>query len=483
MKVFKVLTFGFYLLILNAGLAQSPLQNYIDEWAEHPDFTSTNLTFSVFDIKSGKLQAGHRPKKSAIPASSLKVITTLITLERLGKDFRYKTYVAHDGQMDRDGTVKGNLYVIGSGDPSLGSGRFEGYPDYKALLTDVVSKIKTHGISCIDGDIIVDESIFTSFPVAPTWQWNDLGNYYAGGTWGLNITENEYAIYFDTKGPLGSLAKYASMEPVVDGLTLKNEVTIDSAGSGDNSYIFGGPYIYAKRVTGTLPYSDQLYKIKGSLPDPSKFTASQLHKLLTASEVASAGYSVLQKPTTSTRTIFDSIVSPALLSLSAETNHKSLNLYCESFLRTLALKEKGVTTSEAGIVFIEDYLMEKGLDISGFNMKDGSGLSARSYVSSSLLAGFIADYASRNGIDMLTQQLPQVGKEGTVKSVLSTNKIADNFWMKSGSMDRVVSFTGICKNKAGEWKSFSIIINNYNVPYKSIKTKIEKLLEALWAYS
>ena len=482
MKVFNIF-FSAFILLIAPVYGQRPLQNYIDEWVQHPDLSSSNVTVSVYNVNDVKLVAGHRPNNTAIPASSLKVITCLIALEQLGENYKYTTYLAHNGSMDNDGTLKGNLYVIGSGDPSLGSGRFENYPDMNSLFGRLVEGIKAYGITCIDGDIIVDESVFSSFPIAPTWQWNDLGNYYAGGAWGFNINENEYAIYYNTKGPVGSWAKFVYTDPIIQGLEFQHEVKIDSAGTGDNSYIFGGPYVYTKRVVGTLAVSDQLFKIKGSMPDPPSFAARTLQNALYTQEILSAGSKVLHQKSNEKRTYFDSIVSPSLLQMSEETNHKSLNLYCEAFLKTLGLTQRGVGSSEDGIVFIEDYLLEHGFELKGFNMKDGSGLSARTYVTSSLMAGFIADYAKRNSVAILTQQLPQAGKEGSVKGVLYGNKIGDNFWMKSGTMDRVVSFTGICKNKNGEWKSFSIIINNYEVPYRFMRSRIEKLFEAIYSYS
>lgn len=482
MKGFNIF-FGAFVLLTTSLNGQSPLQNYIDEWAGHPDLSSSNVSVSVFDINDVKLVAGHRSNNTAIPASSLKVITSLIALEQLGENYKYNTYLAHDGSMDDDGTLKGNLYIIGSGDPSLGSGRFENYPDMNALLVRMVDGVKAYGITCIDGDIIVDESIFSSFPIAPTWQWNDLGNYYAGGAWGFNINENEYAIYYNTKGQVGSWAKFVYTDPKIQGLELQHEVKIDSAGTGDNSYIFGGPYVYTKRVVGKLGASDQLFKIKGSMPDPPAFAAGALQNALYNQEILSSGSKVIHQKAGEKRVYFDSISSPPLLQMSEETNHKSLNLYCEAFLKTLGLTQRGIGSSEEGIVYVEDYLLAHGFDLKGFNMKDGSGLSARTYVTSALMAGFIADYAKRNSVAIIMQQLPQAGKEGTVKGILSGNKIGDNFWMKSGTMDRVVSFTGICKNKNGEWKSFSIIVNNYEIPYRFMRGRIEKLFDAIYNYS
>lgn len=480
--------FRFYLGVVLMGCftamsGQTPLQDFIDSWVEQNVFSSSSISVSVCDIASLQTEAAYRDRKSAIPASSLKVLTTLITLEQLGPEFRYKTYIAYDGNLGKNGILHGNLYLIGSGDPSLGSGRFEGFPDYKGVLAKVVDAVKAKGIKHIEGKMVVDASNFVSFPVGPTWQWNDLGNYYAGGAWGLNINENEYAIYYNTKGPVGSPAAFVYLDPVVAGLSIDHEVLVDSAGTGDNSYIYGGPYVYKKMVAGSLAQSQQLFKIRGSIPDPPEFMAKALYDTLWAAGIKSAAFSSVTKNSDATRFLLDSILSPPLVQLTQETNYKSINLYCEAFIRALGPLNGGKASSEDGVRFIENYLKEHSFDLQGFSMKDGSGLSARNYVTTDLMADFLAYYAQKHGVEILTHQLPRTGRDGTVKSILANYPMNDSFWMKSGTIDRVVSYTGICKNKAGEWKSFSVIVNNFEIPTREVRSNIEKLFEAIWKLS
>ena len=82
---------------------------------------------------------------------------------------------------------------------------------------------------------------FDSFPIAPSWQWNDLGSNYACGAWGININENEYDIWYNTRHELGDTAELLTITPDIPSLTLSNEVIIDEENTGDNSYIFEDP--------------------------------------------------------------------------------------------------------------------------------------------------------------------------------------------------------------------------------------------------
>ena len=79
----------------------------------------------VIDVVSGKVLAEHNSKMGLTPASSMKVITTSAALHYLGRDFKFKTELQIDGNIDADGTLNGNLYIKGFGDPTLGSHQFK----------------------------------------------------------------------------------------------------------------------------------------------------------------------------------------------------------------------------------------------------------------------------------------------------------------------------------------------------------------------
>ena len=162
----------------------------IDRFVNDPVLANSNLSISVINTSNGKLVASHRPNKVLVPASSLKLLTTFSALKYLGKDFKFSSTLQYSGEIKSDGTLIGDLYFVGSGDPTLGSDRLNETQSFEEILNDIVRYVKQAGITCIKGQVIIDESVFDSYPVAPSWQWNDLGNYYASGAWGTNINEN-----------------------------------------------------------------------------------------------------------------------------------------------------------------------------------------------------------------------------------------------------------------------------------------------------
>src|SRR5690606_13943882 len=116
-------------------------------------------------------------------------------LEHLGPDFTFQTELIIQGEV-QNGVLKGNLIIKGYGDPSLGSRAFKEIPDLNSLQNQWIQALRNKGIRSIEGNVIVDGSYYSLPPEQPTWSWMDLGNYYASGAWGFNISDNLYEISF-----------------------------------------------------------------------------------------------------------------------------------------------------------------------------------------------------------------------------------------------------------------------------------------------
>lgn len=481
MKVFNIVCI---IIFINSLLiAQSGMDDYMHTWRNQNTTKHANVGVSVRSVESNQKLFKYNGDLSLTPASSLKLLSTLIAYDLLGEDYRYHTYLAYDGILDPDGTLQGNLFIIGSGDPTFGSDRINGSLSRRQILERIYQLIKEKGISCIDGDIVADESIFDAYPVAPSWQWNDLGNYYAGGAWGLNINENEYGIYFDSNRAVGSLSKLLFTEFKIPGLKLINEVLVDSANTRDNAYVFGGPYDFKKRIVGTIPQSKNKFRIKGSIPDPPKYIAHAIRDLLKIKGINSNGIYVKIKKNDSRyrhKIIFDTLTSPPMVEIAKYANYFSINQYCESLLKTIGHEINGKGSGGQGIRAIYQYLEKMKIDTDALHLEDGSGLSARNMVSPDILAEFLSKYASKHGIEILQKIIPKAGQNGTVRTLLNSKQSQNNVWVKSGSMERILSFTGICKARSGKWISFSIIINGYTGKYSAFKPQVEKLIDQIY---
>jgi len=473
------------MLFGNILMAQQSLQENVNKLLSNSFYKHANIGISVRDILTGELIVDVEKDKMLVPASSLKLITTLTGVQLLGNDFRFETKISYDGIIDTEGTLKGNIYIEGGGDPTLGSDRIPGNLNTTEVINRMAEDINSFGIHCIEGNIIADESVFNSFPISPSWQWNDLGNYYAAGAWGLNINENQYAIYFHRSGAIGSMSKIAYFEPNIPDLEMSNEVTIGDADSGDNSYIFGGPYHYGKRIVGTIPQGKELYRVKGSIPDPPLYLANRLFMALQKREMGGHHFKTKYQADYSieSRKLISKYYSPVLSTIVRYTNDHSINLFSESILKILGLKFKNAGSGTAGVAAIKEFMVKKGLDVLPLHMEDGSGLSARNLISPDFLTSFLLLYGRDKSMSALENLLPPAGKRGTVKNILLYSKAKGNMLVKSGSMDKILTYSGYCKTASGRMVSFSVFLNSSTAKKKKEnKTELEKILDAIYRF-
>jgi len=479
-RIFALLIWLFSPLI---GDSQSKLQSKMEKHFSQSSYKHAALSICVMDMETNKVIAAINPETSLVPASSLKLITTLSSLDILGSDYQYETKISYSGRLDPDGTLTGNVYIVGSGDPTLGSSRVAlsgAVLPFKKLIVNIGQAIRDHGITCIDGDVIADESIFDSYPISPSWQWNDLGNYYASGAWGINANENEYYIYFKRNYGVGRMTKLHSYEPYIPKLVLENEVTIDSSNTPDNAYVFGGPYDFKKRIVGTVPYGQGTFRIKGSIPDPPTFFAYHVYDQLRKYQISSRGYKAKFKPKKVKMKEIKTYKSPNLAKIAKVTNFHSVNIYAESLMKTIGAEKNNRGSGGAGLYIVQKNMRNNGLKLTPLHMEDGSGLSARNVISSKFMCQFLDKMYDKIDHDLLLSTLPHPGSISTVRGVNTGGRARSNIWVKSGSMERIQSFSGYIKSKSGKWLSFSIMANGLHVKNKKIRPLMGQMMRTIY---
>ncbi|MFK7807402.1 MAG: D-alanyl-D-alanine carboxypeptidase/D-alanyl-D-alanine-endopeptidase [Saprospiraceae bacterium] len=481
--VFVILCYSF----LTAEIfAQSNIEGAIKKLVNEPVLQNGSVGVAVVDVATGKLIAGHDANKSLTPASSLKVVTTGAALAILGSDFQFETKIEYDGSIDANGTLKGNLYLTGFGDPTLGSNEFDEVPGLNAIMETFCLQIMKAGIKKIEGLIVGDASYFGTEGSGKTWAYEDLGNYYGAGAYGLNIAENMYYVKLQQKAKLGSEPPLLRTEPTIPNLLLINELSSAEKGTGDNAYIFGAPNNYTAYIRGTIPIGSKVFTIKGSIPDPAFFAAYYLMKKLkemgteTSRKATTQLQLTLENTTKQKRQTIYTHKSPTLKTIVKETNLKSVNLYCEAMLRMLGKKQKGEGTPKAGIEVLLDFWKKKGLQTDGFFLEDGSGLSPYNAVSTQHLAQVMRLLYKDDGLrGVFYDSLPIAGKSGALRYRLRGTKAQSNLRAKSGGLNRVRSFTGLVKSTSGKQLAFSIIVNNYRGSSGKVLKRMEELMRAL----
>lgn len=468
------------------GGQHTGIQRAVQQFAADPAFKYAGVGISVVDVQNNQVAASHQAELSLIPASSLKVVTTSTAMALLGSSYRFLTQLEIGGKIQGK-TLQGNIYVTGFGDPTLGSPTMPGAIPMEALLAKFRDVLLSKGIRTVNGYVVGDGTWFPSDAAGQGWAWADLGNYYAGGAWGLNLHENYYFLRFQRSASIGATPRIALIEPHVPGLEFFNEVKQAAPNTGDNAYIFGAPYTGLRYVRGTIPAGAGQFTIKGSLPDPPYFLAYHLRQTL-----ISAGVQCAKDPESMLRLkrfghekpagvqVLYRHYSPALKEIIREAHYESNNLYCEALLRTLGKKQRKEGSAEMGVQVVREFWEQRGVSFGGCHLEDGSGLSAGNTVT----ARFFTDFLGKIGRDpkwfpTFSTTLALAGRSGNLKDKFKGTAAEGRLFAKSGSLSRVRSYVGFAKNKKGQWFAFAILVNNYEGSGTEIRQKMEKLMLAI----
>lgn len=425
------------------------------------------MDFYVVNSKTGKLVYDLNGQLGLAPASTQKIFTSIAALDTLGSNYRYKTETGYTGTIE-DSVLNGNLVIVGYGDPSFGSWR---YPATKreVVLRNIAAAVQQAGIKAINGDIVLNDSKFGYQPVPGGWPWEDLGNYYGAGTWGINWNENQFDLTFKPGDEEGDDAGVAAIKPELAG-GLNNLVKTGPKGSGDKANIYLPPNAQQGIVAGTVPAGEKRFTISGAIPYPADVFGDELLGCFTKNGIAVkgnlvTGYSLFnngQQAPGFTTPLFTSY-SPSLDSLVYWFLQKSINFYGETFARTIAFEKTGFGSSEKGVEMIRNYWQNNGIERGSLKMIDGSGLSPQNRVTASAEVAALQYAKGRPWFSSFYNALPTF----------------NGMKMKSGTIGGVKAFAGYHTAANGNQYTFSIIINNYEGDLYTVMQKMYNVLDGL----
>src|ERR1051326_6032939 len=248
-----LLVVGLLLLVIGATAQSvaSKLQRAYQQFESDSQLRHAISSLYVINERTGEIVFDKNSQIGLAPASTQKIITATTAFELLSKDYKYKTEVGYSGTIV-GGVLKGNLHIVGSGDPTLGSSRYAA-SKRDSVMNKIFSMLKFHGINKISGDVILDDSKFSFQPLPGGWIWDDIGNYYGAGVWALNWNENQYDLLLKPGLKEGDSVELLGTEPKLEIYSLTNLLRSGRPGSGDNGYIYLAPYSVSGFVDGTVP--------------------------------------------------------------------------------------------------------------------------------------------------------------------------------------------------------------------------------------
>lgn len=453
--------------------AQTPLWQRIRkayerlEADEQLQYASASLT--VLDAETGSVVFSKNGHVGLAPASTLKTISSVTAFHLLGPGFTFETSLAYTGSLSPSGILEGDLIIMGGGDPSLGSWRYE-QTKPEVMKKYWLDAIKKAGIKEINGRIIGNDQLYGTQIIPHGWIWQDIGNYYGAGATSLSWRENQFDVYFKAGIKVGEPAVLIYTAPAMPYLKLINEVKTGPAGSGDKVYAYVAPYSDLIYLRGT--YAIDLAKpVSPAIPDPAYELAFRLADTLQISGInVKRGYTSwrrlqLEQPWNAKDfRIIHSWSSPNLSALVYWFNRKSVNLYGENLLKAMALKQGRPVESAEGAGVLKQFWKQKlGIDPNSLNITDGSGLSPANRVTTLTMSKILQSAKKEPWFAPFYESLP----------------IYNEMKMKSGSIADVLAYAGYHTNSAGQQLVFSFIINNYSGSTAAIRQKMFTVLNTL----
>lgn len=465
----------FVIIFSNADLlAQSDFEKDFRQFLAREEYRNASVGIHISETKTGKTVFGFNSEKLFIPASVLKVVTSAGALEILGPEYRFQTKLGYSGIIEKN-TLKGNLIVVGGGDPALGSEYFRDHYFKPHFLETWAQQIRVAGIKRIEGDLVLDCSAYDSEKIPPTWIWEDMGNYYGAGSSALSVYDNQFRISFRSSAEAGVLTQIISVYPKIESLRFKNEV-LSSDDQRDLAYVFGSPVDSNRVIRGSIPKNRKSFTIKASNPFPEQLLANDFLLHLARNGVFVSGKIVVDHTPDSAFQQIYITESPSLSEIVKVLNHESVNLFAEHLVKQIAFEKNGIGNRKNGLELISEYWKEKGLETSQLVMEDGSGLSHFNAVSPAFLTTLLNYMAqSQNCAIPFSESLPTAGN-GTLHQFNSRLFPQNTLQAKSGSMTRVRCYAGYISPNAETNYSFAVLINHFSGTHRELIFNIEQLL-------
>lgn len=408
----------------------------------------------VVSLTRGDTLFAQSPDARLVPASTMKLFTAAIALERLGPDHTFSTDVLRDGALEPGGIVRGNLILRGDGDPSMSPRFVRGGPD--ASMSMLAQFTAGAGVTRVTGDLIADASAFESRRIPEGWLTRYAGAGYAAPFSALSLNEN---IVIVGVAPTSSGTASVFLEPASRGLTISSTVRV-VAGSGARLSIrrLGDDRVL---VSGTIGSRASARRYQLVVGDPAMFTAGAFRAALEAKGIIVDGSIRVGRAAGPTYAV-TSLSSPPLSRLISTMNRESINHFAELLWRDAARGADRATigSAETANSTLQDFLVNKvGAASNAVTATDGSGLSVLDRVTPRSLIQLLSHAHKAPWASAFHASLPVAGESELLRHRMRTTPAQGNLHAKTGTTNEVIGLSGYVTAENGEILAFAFLYN------------------------
>ncbi len=460
------------------------LGDSVEQVLGRPILAGASVSVAVADAETGEPIFSKNLDVPRTPASNLKLVSTAAALSSLGPDYVFATRLMaananEQGPLvNRDGTLQGDLILLGGGDPCLRSDTLRDQPDQvddaARLLADL---LKSKGVKRIDGALVLDDAFLDRQWVHPEWDLSDLDFPYAAPISALSIHGNCLTISVD--GRSGGSHPVASLRHEVDGYDLRNEVKWASATRTFSVGALRPDDRGGIRLRGSISHGLEPHELRVPVRDGALLFGRCL-----MSQLERVGIHVrdgMQREGGAARSLGSSselvrLETPLSLAVIL-ANKESDNSISDHVFKVLGAEILGKGSFSGGAEATERFLKNTvKTRIPGFSMADGSGLASTNRITVRQMVDMLVamNTSSAPVRDLFLRSLPVAGMDGSLRDRLTQPGYAGRVRAKSGYISGVSGLSGYVQTRSERVLAFSILIND--VP-KGVGNRFMKIVQ------
>jgi D-alanyl-D-alanine carboxypeptidase/D-alanyl-D-alanine-endopeptidase (penicillin-binding protein 4) len=441
------------------------------------------LAVSVRSLTTGETLFALNERRMMVPASNQKLLTVAAAARRLGWNYRYTTRVLATGRVKADGTLDGDLVIVGSGDPTINPR----HPDRWAVLDDWAGQIAARGVKVVNGHLIGDDNAFAEPGIGSGWSWDDLVTGYGSPIGALQYNENQVELLVGP-GMTAGAPGIISMSPLGSGLIVDNQVETAAVDQPTRVSTARMPGWNMIAVRGQVAIGATPRRVLAAVENPTTLFLSAFREALSRKGIFVGGSAldiddVRTPPDLTTAETWVTDQSLPLFTIVDPLLKRSRNGYAETLLWTLS--PPGEPASDvAGLKVLREALTELGVNPALYASFDGSGLSRYDMLTAEALTQVLtAIWRDPLMLGPYRNALPVAGMAGSIENRLKGTPAAGRVWAKTGSMFNINTLSGYVLTADNDTLAFSFLANNYTVPSSEIDALMDEALLKLAGFS
>jgi len=434
---------------------------------------SSETSIQIVEIDSGTVVAERNPTTPLAPASNMKLFTTAAAIDLLKPSFEVTTAVSMRGNVQPNGTLDGDVKIIGRGDPTIGGRFHDGHAT--AVIEEWAADLKRAGVKTIKGDLIFEYGYFDTEYIHPTWPTDQLVNWYEAPISSFSMQEG--CVQVRVLPSRSGHPCVVQFEPPTGFLELQNSCVTGR----------GLPFITRLRgnntiiVRGGVPARSGATEVFVTVENPIHYFASVTSETFIRNGINVQGQIVITPR--DARTDWKPVAqhTTPLNVLVYVVNKKSQNHYAEQVVKMIGAETRQQGSWEGGTGAVTQWLTTKvGVPADQYHQADGSGMSRFNRASANAFIHLLRYMWKSPWREDFVSSLPYSGDpDSKFGHRLRQAPYARQVYAKTGYIVGVVGLSGYVHAQSGKVYAFSFLFNGYHTGVYAVYRLQDELLKEL----